>query len=132
MHPDELRYSREHFWLKFEKDNAVRIGITDYYGSQLQKIVFIELPEVGVELKRAERFGSIETAKTIVDMLSPVSGRVEAINQRLTTKPELVTEEPCENGWMAVIELEDAAEVATLLSAGEYEALVKELSQGSG
>lgn len=131
MYPDELKYSPEHFWLKFEKNDTVRMGITDYYRAQLQKIVFIELPEVGVSLRKAERFGSIETAKTIEDMVSPISGKVVAINQRLATKPELITEDPYESGWMAIIEIADLSEITTLLSAGEYEAMVKEQSQST-
>lgn len=128
MHPDELKYSQEHFWIKVENDNTARIGITVSYGSKLEKIVFIELPEVDTQLTKGERFGSIETEKTIVDMLSPVSGRVMTTNQRLTTKPELVTESPYESGWMSVIELTNTMEVNTFLSAEEYEALVKESS----
>ncbi len=131
MPPEDLRYSPEHFWLEFEKDSTVRVGITDCYGAQLQKIVFVELPEVGAALKKAERFGSIETAKTIEDMLSPVSGKVAAVNQRLATRPELITEEPYGGGWMAVIELTEPSELSTLLSAGEYEAILKERSQNA-
>jgi glycine cleavage system H protein len=131
MYPEELKYSPEHFWLKSEKNDTVKIGITDYYRAQLQKIVFIELPEVGASLKRTERFGSIETAKAIEDVVSPISGKVVAINQRLATKPELITEDPYESGWLAIIEIADISGITTLLSAGEYEAMVKALPQNT-
>ncbi len=124
MYPEELRYSVEHIWLKLEEGNTVRIGITHYYQSQLNCAVFIELPEVGAEVKKAEPFGSIESSKTISDLLSPASGRVIAVNDLLNTNPALINSDSYGAGWIAVLKLSNSAEINSLRSAEEYKNLI--------
>lgn len=123
--PKELRYSEEHEWVKVE-GNEVRIGITDFAQSELGDIVFVELPEVGDEITADEPFGSVESVKTVSELYAPISGKVIAINEDLDDSPEFVNESPYEKAWMIVIEPSDLSEVDKLMSAEEYETMVKE------
>ncbi len=123
--PKELRYSEEHEWVKTEGEQ-VRIGITDFAQSELGDIVFVELPEVGDEIKADEPFGSVESVKTVSELYAPVSGKVVAINEDLNDNPEFVNESPYEKAWMIVVELSDASEVDKLMTAEQYEEMVKE------
>lgn len=123
--PKELRYSEEHEWVKQEGEQ-VRIGITDFAQSELGDIVFVELPEVGDEVTADEPFGSVESVKTVSELYSPVTGKVVAINEDLNDSPEFVNESPYEKAWMIVVELSDAAELDNLMTAEQYEEMVKE------
>ncbi len=123
--PKDLRYSEEHEWVKTE-GNQVRIGITDFAQSELGDIVFVELPEVGDEIEADQPFGSVESVKTVSELYAPISGKVVAINEDLDDSPELVNESPYEKAWMIIIEPSDASEVDKLMSADEYEAMIKE------
>ena len=123
--PKELRYSEEHEWVKVE-GNQARIGITDFAQDELGDIVFVELPEVGTELSANEPFGSVESVKTVSELYAPVSGKVVAVNEELEDAPELVNESPYEEAWMIVLELKDSGEVDNLLTAEQYEAMIKE------
>ncbi|MBY0124200.1 glycine cleavage system protein GcvH [Bacillus sp. S/N-304-OC-R1] len=123
--PKELRYSEEHEWVKTEGEQ-VRIGITDFAQSELGDIVFVELPEVGDEVTADEPFGSVESVKTVSELYSPVSGKVVAVNEDLSDNPEFVNESPYEKAWMIVVELSDASELDKLMTAEQYEEMVKE------
>lgn len=123
--PKELRYSEEHEWVKVE-GNEVRIGITDFAQSELGDIVFVELPEVGDEITADEPFGSVESVKTVSELYAPISGKVIAINEDLDDSPEFVNESPYEKAWMIVVEVSDLGEVDKLMTAEEYEAMIKE------
>ena len=123
--PKELRYSEEHEWVKTEGEQ-VRIGITDFAQSELGDIVFVELPEVGDEVTADEPFGSVESVKTVSELYSPVTGKVIAINEDLSDNPEFVNESPYEKAWMIVVELSDASEMDNLMTAEQYEEMVKE------
>ncbi|KAB2332872.1 glycine cleavage system protein GcvH [Cytobacillus gottheilii] len=123
--PKELRYSKEHEWVKTEGEK-VRIGITDFAQSELGDIVFVELPEVGDELKVNEPFGSVESVKTVSELYAPVSGKVVEVNEELSDNPEFVNESPYENAWMVVVELSDASEVDSLMDSEQYDEMVKE------
>ncbi|MDF0727465.1 glycine cleavage system protein GcvH [Cytobacillus sp. S13-E01] len=123
--PKELRYSEEHEWVKVE-GNQVRIGITDFAQSELGDIVFVELPEVGDEISADEPFGSVESVKTVSELYAPISGKVVAINEDLDDSPEFVNESPYEKAWMIVVEPTDASEVDSLMTAEQYEEMVKE------
>ncbi|MFD2208395.1 glycine cleavage system protein GcvH [Virgibacillus halophilus] len=117
--PKELLYSEEHEWVKKENDK-VRIGITDFAQDELGDIVFVELPEVGDELKADEPFGSVESVKTVSELYAPISGKVVEINEDLEDSPEFVNESPYEKAWMVVVEPSDEAEFDELLSADQY------------
>ena len=123
--PKDLRYTEEHEWIKVEGE-SVRVGITDFAQHELGDIVFVELPEVGDEVTADEPFGSVESVKTVSELYAPISGKIVAINEDLNDNPEFVNESPYEKAWMIVIELSDSSEVEKLMTAEQYEEMVKE------
>ncbi|MFN2744183.1 MULTISPECIES: glycine cleavage system protein GcvH [Bacillus] len=123
--PKELRYSEEHEWVKTE-DGKVRIGITDFAQSELGDIVFVELPEVGDEIKADEPFGSVESVKTVSELYAPINGKVVEVNGELEDSPEFVNESPYEKAWMIVVEPSDASEIDSLMTAEQYDEMIKE------
>ncbi|MBM7694446.1 glycine cleavage system H protein [Peribacillus deserti] len=123
--PKDLRYSEEHEWVKIEGGN-VRIGITDFAQSELGDIVFVELPEVGAEIKADEPFGSVESVKTVSELYAPISGKIVEINEELSDSPEFVNESPYEKAWMVVIEPSNVSDVDGLMTSEQYEAMVSE------
>lgn len=123
--PKELRYSEEHEWVKSEGGN-VRIGITAFAQSELGDIVFVELPEVGDEVKANEPFGSVESVKTVSELYAPVSGKVVEVNEDLSDSPEFVNESPYVKAWMVVVEPSDAGEVDKLMTSEEYDKMINE------
>lgn len=123
--PKELRYSKEHEWVKIE-DGKATIGITDFAQSELGDIVFVELPEVGDEISKDQPFGSVESVKTVSELYAPLSGKVVAINEELLDNPEYVNESPYGNAWMVTVELTSEAEVDELLDADAYTALIEQ------
>ncbi|RFU67373.1 glycine cleavage system protein GcvH [Bacillus sp. V59.32b] len=123
--PKELRYSEEHEWVKTEGEN-VRVGITHFAQSELGDIVFVELPEVGAEVKADEPFGSVESVKTVSELYAPISGKVIEVNEDLNDNPEYVNESPYEKAWMVVIEPSDKSEMDNLMTAEQYEEMTNE------
>jgi glycine cleavage system H protein len=123
--PKDLRYSEEHEWVKVEGEQ-VRIGITDFAQHELGDIVFVELPEVGDVVTANEPFGSVESVKTVSELYAPISGKVVAINEDLSDSPEFVNESPYEKAWMILVEPSDSGEMDSLMSAEQYEEMVKE------
>jgi glycine cleavage system H protein len=121
--PKELRYTKEHEWVKTE-DGTVRIGITAFAQSELGDIVFVELPEIGDELKANEPFGSVESVKTVSELYAPISGKVVEVNEDLSDNPEYVNESPYEKAWMVVLEPSNSSDIENLMSAEEYESLI--------
>jgi glycine cleavage system H protein len=122
--PADLRYTREHEWIKVDGNQAT-IGITDYAQNSLGDIVFVELPKVGDEVSSGKTFGSVESVKAVSDLYAPASGKVVAVNQDLTTTPEKVNSD-AHGSWMIRIQLKDPGEVSKLLSADDYDKFVKE------
>ena len=129
MNPKECKYSREHEWVCLEPENNGKIGITDYAQSQLGDIVFLELPAPGTQVAQFQKMGEIEAVKTVSDILSPVSGKVAAVNQSAVDEPKLVNDEPYGAGWLVKMELSQPAELDTLLSSDEYDKYVAGLEQ---
>ncbi|ASS98306.1 MULTISPECIES: glycine cleavage system protein GcvH [Geobacillus] len=123
--PKELRYTKEHEWVRVEGEN-VRIGITDYAQSELGDIVFVELPEVGAEVVANEPFGSVESVKTVSELYAPVSGTVVEVNEALNDHPEYVNESPYDKAWMIVVKPNDLSDIDNLLTAEQYEAMINE------
>ncbi|QWV92008.1 glycine cleavage system protein GcvH [Geomonas oryzisoli] len=118
--PDELKYSKEHLWVRVEGDRAV-IGVTDYAQVELGNVTSVELPEPGDELEQDDSFGSIEARKTVADLYAPLSGTVLEVNTELGTAPEFVNDDPYDGGWLVVIEMADPEELNLLMSAELYE-----------
>ncbi len=123
--PKELRYSKEHEWVKDENGN-LRIGITYFAQSELGDIVFVELPEEGDDITVGESFGSVESVKTVSELYAPVSGKVVEVNEELEDNPEYVNESPYEQAWMIVVEPTDASELDALMSAEDYDKMTQE------
>lgn len=123
--PAELKYSRDHEWVKVE-GNCVTIGITDYAQSQLGDVVFVEVPEVDTEITVGTGFSVVESVKAVSDIYAPVGGKIIKVNDALTDAPEIMNEDPYGEGWLAVVELNDPADLDHLLSGTEYEKLIME------
>ena len=121
--PAELRYTKDHEWVRVEGDVCV-VGITDFAQDSLGDVVFVELPAVGATLAQGQAFGVVESNKTVSDLFAPVSGRVVAVNETLREKPEQVNVDPYGSGWMLRIALTRRDEADSLLDAKAYEAFV--------
>ncbi len=121
----DLRYSKEHEWVKVEGDK-MRIGISDFAQSELGDIVFVELPEVGATISVDEPFGSVESVKTVSELYAPVSGTIVEVNEELNDNPEYVNESAYEKAWMIVIEPSNPSEIDELMTAEQYEEMLKE------
>jgi len=122
MIPDDLRYSREHEWVRVDGSTGT-IGITSFAADELGDIVFVELPEVGRQLKQFAAFGVVESVKAVSDLFAPISGEVTEVNDGLTANPELMNTDPFGTGWIAKVVLADPAEADKLLDAVGYQEL---------
>ncbi len=122
--PKDLKYTKEHEWIRDNGDGTVTVGITDFAQSELGDIVFVELEPEGSEFDQDEVLGSVEAVKTVSELFSPVSGEITEINETLEDDPELVNNDPYGDGWMVKIKLSDASELESLLSADDYEQLI--------
>jgi glycine cleavage system H protein len=127
MHPQDLRYSKDHEWIRVEGERGT-VGITDYAQKQLGDVVFVELPAPGRKLKAGESFGSVESVKAVSELFSPVAGEVLETNGALQAKPETINNDPHGGGWMIVVKLADASQAQALMDATTYEAHI----QGEG
>jgi glycine cleavage system H protein len=125
MVPPDLRYTKDHEWVRVEGDEAT-IGITDYAANQLGDIVFVELPEVGRSVEQFATFGVVESVKAVSDLFAPVSGEVTEANPELASRPELVNAEPYAAGWMLRVRVSDTGQLEELLDPASYDALIAE------
>jgi glycine cleavage system H protein len=121
--PDDLLYSREHVWVRVEGDLAT-IGITDHAQEKLGEILSLELPEVDSYVERDEPFGTIESAKAVVELISPVSGVVIGVNEDITDEIGVINSDPHDTGWMIIVDLEDPEELDDLLDVKGYQDFV--------
>ena len=128
MFPNDLRYTKDHEWVRVEGDRG-RIGITHYAQKQLGDVVYLELPEVGRQLKEHETFGTVESVKAVSELFAPVSGEVVEVNQPLTQAPEKINTDPYGEGWMASVKLANPAAVQGLMDAAAYKAYVESESK---
>jgi glycine cleavage system H protein len=122
--PEELYYSREHTWVRVTGSKAV-IGITDHAQQEMGDIVYVDLTEEGVQVEKAEVFGTLESAKTVAELYAPISGEVLNSNKDLEEEPSLVNDDPYGNGWLMTMELDDPEELEGLLNSVEYENFVE-------
>jgi len=124
--PSNLKYTKDHEWLKVEGNGEATVGITDFAQSQLGDIVFIEVETVGETLGHEEVFGTVEAVKTVSDMFMPVSGEVPEVNPKITDQPDVVNKDPYGEGWIVKIKMTNPAEVNNLLTAEQYKGVVSE------
>ena len=125
-YPDDLRYHREHDWVRVEGDEAV-LGITWFAQDALGELVHFEAPEPGATVAKDSSYGEVESVKAVSDVVAPLSGEVLEVNQQVVDAPETVNEDPYGEGWLIRIRLADAAEVDELLDAEAYRSFVQEL-----
>lgn len=125
MNPDDIKYHREHAWVRVEGKRAT-VGITDHAQQQLGDIVYVDLPEVGTEVDADSELSEIESTKATSPVISPLSGTVVEVNEDLGDSPEIMNEDPYGNGWLTVIEMSDTTEVNDLMTRDEYEKYLKE------
>lgn len=121
--PNNLKYSKEHEWVRVEGKNVV-VGISDYAQSQLGDVVFVELPETGARVIAGKRFSVVESVKAVSDIFSPVSGKIVAVNAELNDAPEKINQSPYGDGWIAVIEIDDSSQLSELMDDTAYSAQV--------
>ncbi|WP_069131839.1 glycine cleavage system protein GcvH [Rhodohalobacter halophilus] len=122
--PDDLKYTKEHEWVKDNGDGTVTIGITDFAQGELGDIVFVELEPEGSEFDQDDVLGTVEAVKTVSELFSPVSGEITEVNEDLEDDPEMVNNDPYGDGWMVKIKLSDPSELDDLLSAEDYKELI--------
>ncbi|MDP3510980.1 MAG: glycine cleavage system protein GcvH [Candidatus Melainabacteria bacterium] len=122
-HPDELKYVKSHEFVSVEGDIAT-IGITAFAADQLGDVTFVELPKVGEKFKTEQKFGVIESVKSVSDLFMPIAGEVTAINENLNSEPELVNLDTYKGGWMIKVKIENVSEVASLMSAEDYKKFI--------
>ena len=121
--PENLKYTSDHEWVMFESDRA-KVGITDYAQDALGDVVFVDIPEVGKRVTVGETVTEVESTKSVSDIYAPLEGEIIEINQDLDDSPELLNGDPYGEGWIFILELNDAASIDNLLSAKEYRELV--------
>ena len=118
--PDHLLYTKDHEWANFI-DNKVVIGITDYAQSQLGDVIFIEFPEVGVELTMGDAFGEVEAVKAVSELYAPISGTIKAVNEELEDSPDIVNSDPYGDGWLIKVIPSNPGEKDELMDSLSYE-----------
>ncbi len=123
--PEELKYTKEHEWIRDNGDGTITIGITDFAQSELGDIVFVELEPEGTELEAGDVFGTVEAVKTVSELFSPVTGEILELNEALEDDPELVNTDPYGEGWMVKLSCTDSSQLKTLLSAEEYQQITE-------
>ena len=123
--PDNLKYTKEHEWVRDNGDGTVTIGITDFAQGELGDIVFVELEPEGSEFEQDEVFGTVEAVKTVSELFCPVSGTIIELNEELEDEPEFVNSDPYGKGWMVKMEVSESSELDDLLSLEDYKEIVE-------
>ena len=123
--PSDLRYTKEHEWVKIESDDVVVFGITDFAQSALGDVVFASLPKVGASLTAGQTCGEVESTKSVSDIYSPVTGVVKEINEKLANSPEILNSDPYGAGWMVKLSGVSKSQVETLLDAAGYQKIIE-------
>jgi glycine cleavage system H protein len=126
-YPEDLRYTEQHEWARVD-GSRVWIGITDFAQDALGDVVYVDIPEVGTEVKAGEPFGEVESTKSVSDVYAPISGKVASRNDALTDSPELVNQDPYGQGWMIEVDAADRSEIDRLMDASAYRELTEKES----
>ncbi len=121
MNPPDLRYSKEHEWVRIESEGVAVVGITAFAVEQLGDVVFLDLPEPGSELSQSAKLGEVESVKAVSDIFSPLSGTVLERNEAAIDRPETLNDEPYGQGWLLKVALKDTSQLDNLLTAQQYE-----------
>jgi glycine cleavage system H protein len=124
--PDDLRYTKEHEWARDDGNRRIRVGISDFAQDALGDVVYVDVPEVGTQVRAGEPFGEVESTKSVSDVYSPVTGTVVERNAELEEHPDLVNSDPYGAGWIVSIEVEDLSEVEGLLDSRAYRQFVEQ------
>lgn len=124
MYPDDLKYSTEHEWVRMD-GNIAEIGVTVFAQDSLGDVVFIDLPDVGIEIGQFDKFGEIESVKAVSDLFSPVGGKIVATNPGAIDNPETVNTDPYGSGWLIKIEMSDPAQLDALMDSETYESTLE-------
>ncbi len=124
MYPEELKYSKEHEWVRMNGKIA-EVGVTVFAQESLGDVVFVDLPEAGTEVEQFAKFGEIESVKAVSDLFSPVGGKILEVNSEATDRPEAVNEEPYGSGSLIKVEISDTAQLDVLMDAAAYEATLE-------
>ena len=124
MYPGELKYSKEHEWVRMN-GNIAEVGVTVFAQESLGDVVFIDLPEAGTDVEQFAKFGEIESVKAVSDLFSPVGGKIVEVNSEATDRPEAVNEEPYGSGWLIKVEISDTAQLDELMDVATYEATLE-------
>ncbi len=127
QYPADLKYTKDHEWARVEGDGRVRVGVTAYAVEQLGDVTLIDLPKTGATVAAHDRFGDIESVKTVSELFAPIGGTVIEVNGELEDRPELVNDSPYEQGWMVLLQPSDAAELGSLMDAAAYESYLGSL-----
>ena len=123
-YPDDLKYTKEHEWIRDNGDGTATIGVTDFAQSELGDIVFVELEPEGFSFDQDEVFGTVEAVKTVSELFAPVAGEISEINEQLEMEPELVNDDPYGEGWMVKITMSDESQLEDLMSSDEYQKII--------
>ena len=121
---DDLKYTDSHEWIKIKEDKAI-IGITDYAQSELTDIVFAELPEIGKDIKKGDELCVVESVKSVSEIYSPISGKIIKTNDKLEDNPEIINENPYDDGWLVEIQINNEDELKDLLESKDYKKLIE-------
>ncbi len=127
QYPSDLRYTKDHEWARLLDDGIAEVGVTSYAVEQLGDVTLVDLPEAGSDVQAHERFGDIESVKTVSELFAPVSGEIVEVNDELEGSPELVNEAPYDKGWMVRIKMNDPAEFESLMEPPGYEDFVSKI-----
>lgn len=123
--PQELRYTKEHEWVHLVSDKTIRVGITDYAQDALGDVVFVQVPTLGQAVEMHALLAEVESTKSVAEVYAPIAGTVVTVNERLSTQPELLNQDPYGEGWFCELEIEDPTAIEGLLDAEAYRALTE-------
>ncbi len=124
--PSDLKFTKEHEWVQLDADHIATIGITDFAQESLGDITYVQAPKEGEEIRKNDPFGVVESVKAVSDLYAPVSGRVVEVNQPLLSAPELLNEDPYQDGWIIKVEVKEPSELDDLMSPDDYKSYVEE------
>ncbi|HYA01954.1 MAG TPA: glycine cleavage system protein GcvH [Syntrophobacteria bacterium] len=128
MAEDALKISQDHVWVRLDEEGA-RLGISDFAAEALGKIIYVDLPEIGAEVKRGEPFAAVESGKAQVELSSPITGKVIKVNERLAEEPDLINQDCLGKGWIALLTTADTSALKGLMSKAEYDLFVAEAAE---